>query len=152
MICAILYINMSDTSFDAPDDTIYYGPQMVINITEYDRRRNPDMNMFIIYDTDEDLIYVYGSRGYEPRGNITYSKYVKTFSNYNDLYNFIYLTMGFSDHHRVSVSVNLLENLTNYCEYDAFKNNISRSNEIVAYDNIQLPKRLLFKCISAFLC
>ena len=152
MIYAILYIHMADNTNYLPDDIIYYSPHMVINITEYDYRRNPDMNIFITYDTDEDLIYVFGSRGYEARGNIEYAKYVKTFSNYNDLYNFIALTMGFIDGHRISISVNILEGLTNYCEYDELKNKVSRANEIVAYDNIQLPKRLLFKYISAFLC
>lgn len=136
----------------APDDTTYYAPRMVLNITEFDTRGIQDMDMFLVYDEDEDLIYVYGSRGYEPNGDVQYEKYVKSFATYADLYNFISLTMGFQDRHRVNVSVNLMSGLTNYCEYDAYKNNVCRENEIVAYDNIHLPKHMLLKYISAFLC
>ena len=135
----------------APDDTIYYPPKIILNITEYDRGRNPDMNMFLVYDDEDDSVYVYGSRGYETHGNIDFAKYIKSFSNYNDLFNFISLSMGVSDGHRVSISANLIAGLTNYCEYDAYAAGVCRANELVAYDNVRLSKRDFVKYINAFL-
>ena len=134
-----------------PDDIIYYEPKMVLNLTEHDRSGDVDMNTFIVYDDDEDLIYMYGSRGYESRGNTTYVKYVKTFSCYNALYNFISLSMGFGTNHRLDISVNLLAGLTNYSEYSDFVSKVSRSNEIVAYDNTRITKKELMRYIFAFL-
>jgi hypothetical protein len=134
-----------------PNDIIYYEPKMVINLTERDRSGDIDMNAFIVYDEDEDLIYVFGSRGYESRGNTNFVKFVKTFSCYNALYNFISLSMGFSTNHHVDISVNLLAGLTNFSEYSDFVSKVSRSNEIVAYDNTRITKKELMRYIYAFL-
>ena len=134
-----------------PDDIIYYDPKMVIYLTEKDQQGNTDMNLFIVYDEDEDLIYVYGSRGYESRNNTHFVKFVKTFSCYNALYNFISITMGFGVGHRLSVSVNQLSGLTNYSEYPDFLSKVSRTNEIVAYDNTRISKRDLMRYIFAYL-
>jgi len=142
-----IYVTMTTT----PDEIIYYEPKMVLNLTEHDRSGDVDMNAFIVYDEDEDLIYVYGSRGYESRGNTTYVKYVKTFSCYNALYNFISLSMGFGTNHRLDISVNLLAGLTNYSEYSDFVSKVRRSNEIVAYDNTRITKKELMRYIFAFL-
>jgi hypothetical protein len=134
-----------------PNDIIYYDPKMVINLTERDRNGEIDMNVFIVYDEDEDLIYVFGSRGYESRGHTNFVKYVKTFSCYNALYNFISLSMGFGTNHRLDISVNLLAGLTNFSEYSDFVSKVSRSNEIVAYDNTRITKKELMRYIYAFL-
>jgi hypothetical protein len=134
-----------------PDDIIYYAPKMVLYLTEKDHQGNTDMNLFLVYDEDEDLIYVYGSRGYESRNNTHFVKFVKTFSCYNALYNFISITMGFGVGHRLSVSVNQLSGLTNYSEYPDFLSKVSRTNEIVAYDNTRISKRDLMRYIFAYL-
>jgi hypothetical protein len=134
-----------------PDDIIYYDPKMVIYLTEKDHQGNTDMNLFLVYDEDEDLIYVYGSRGYESRNNTHFVKFVKTFSCYNALYNFISITMGFGVGHRLSVSVNQLSGLTNYSEYPDFLSKVSRTNEIVAYDNTRIGKKDLMRYIFAYL-
>ena len=134
-----------------PDDIIYYDPKMVLYLTEKDHQGNTDMNLFLVYDEDEDLIYVYGSRGYESRNNTHFVKFVKTFSCYNALYNFISITMGFGVGHRLSVSVNQLSGLTNYSEYPDFLSKVSRSNEIVAYDNTRIGKKDLMRYIFAYL-
>jgi hypothetical protein len=134
-----------------PDDIIYYDPKMVLYLTEKDHQGNTDMNLFLVYDEDEDLIYVYGSRGYESRNNTHFVKFVKTFSCYNALYNFISITMGFGVGHRLSVSVNQLSGLTNYSEYPDFLSKVSRTNEIVAYDNTRISKRDLMRYIFAYL-
>jgi|DEB19_MinimDraft_2_1074335.scaffolds.fasta_scaffold00006_44 hypothetical protein len=134
-----------------PDDIVYYEPKMVIYLTEKDQQGTIDMNLFIVYDEDEDLIYVYGSRGYESRNNTNFVKFVKTFSCYNAMYNFISITMGFGVGHRLSISVNQMAGLTNYSEYHDFVSKVSRSNEIVAYDNTRITKRELMRYIFAYL-
>lgn len=134
-----------------PDDIVYYEPKMVIYLTEKDQQGTIDMNLFIVYDEDEDLIYVYGSRGYESRNNTNFVKFFKTFSCYNALYNFISITMGFGVGHRLSISVNQMAGLTNYSEYHDFVSKVSRSNEIVAYDNTRITKRELMRYIFAYL-
>lgn len=144
----VIYSRMPSTT---PDDIIYYDPKMVLYLTEKDHQGNTDMNLFLVYDEDEDLIYVYGSRGYESRNNTHFVKFVKTFSCYNALYNFISITMGFGVGHRLSVSVNQLSGLTNYSEYPDFLSKVSRTNEIVAYDNTRISKRDLMRYIFAYL-
>ena len=47
---------------DEDTNTTYYDDQIVLNITEfYDGKR--DTNVFIVYDKDDELLYVYGARG-----------------------------------------------------------------------------------------
>ena len=48
--------------YDEDTNTTYYDSQIVLNISEfYDGKR--DTNVFILYDKDDELLYVYGSRG-----------------------------------------------------------------------------------------
>ena len=49
--------------YDKATNTTYYDNQMVLNITEYDRDKDKDMNVYIVYDNDDQTMYVYGSRG-----------------------------------------------------------------------------------------
>jgi hypothetical protein len=128
--------------YDEATETTYYDPLMVLNITEYDTNGKRDTNIFLIYDEEEDVYYLYGSRG-----NVRYSK---TFDNGDSLYNFISITMGFSENHKVSISVNYMEDLTNYDEYDELKSKVSRFNEVVAYDNVTLSKKRLLRYLNAF--
>ena len=128
--------------YDEATETTYYDPLMVLKITEYDTNGKRDTNIFLIYDEEEDVYYLYGSRG-----NVRYSK---TFDNGDSLYNFISITMGFSENHKVSISVNYMEDLTNYDEYDELKSKVSRFNEVVAYDNVTLSKKRLLRYLNAF--
>jgi hypothetical protein len=130
-------------AYDEATGTTYYDPMMVLNITEYDRKSEKDSDIFLLYDADEELYYLYGSRGYV--------KYSKTFDNIDSLYDFISLTMAFSENHKVSISVNYMEDLTNYHEYDELQSNVTRFNEVVAYDNIHLSKKRLERYLKAFM-
>ena len=133
--------------YDEPTDTTYYDPMMVMNITEYDKNNDQDMNAFILFDADDNLFYVYGSR----EGS-KYIKYVKTFENINSLYNFIYLSMALSEKHQISISVNYIEGLTNYDEFNEINEKITRYNEIVAYDDINgFSKKDFRQYVDAFL-
>ena len=129
--------------YDEATETTYYDPIMVLNITEYDANRNSDSNIFIVYDVDEDLYYLYGSRGH--------IRYSKSFDNEDALYNFISIVMGFSEKHMVSISVNYMDDLTNYDEYDELESKVSRFNEVVAYDNIVLTRKRFLRYLNAFM-
>ena len=131
--------------YDKATNTTYYDNQMVLNITEYDRDKDKDMNVYIVYDNDDQTMYVYGSRG-----NKKYVRFTKAFDNTSDLYDFISLSMGFSEKHTLSICVNYIEGLTNFDEYDEIHAKVTRSNEIVAYDNIMLTKKQFLKYIHAF--
>ena len=129
------------------ESTIYYDPMMVMNITEYDKNNDQDMSVFILFDTDDNLFYVYGSR----EGS-KYVKYTKTFDNVNTLYNFIFLSMALSENHQISISVNYIEGLTNYDEFNEINEKMTRYNEIVAYDEIVgFSKKDFRQYVDAFL-
>ena len=133
--------------YDEPTNTTYYDPMMVMNITEYDKNNDQDMTTFILFDADDNLFYVYGSR----EGS-KYVKYVKTFDNINSLYKFIYLSMALSEKHQISISVNYIEGLTNYDEFNEINEKITRYNEIVAYDDIDgFSKKDFRQFVDAFL-
>ena len=133
--------------YDEPTNTTYYDPMMVMNITEYDKNNDQDMSVFILFDVDDNLFYVYGSR----EGS-KYVKYVKTFDNINSLYKFIYLSMALSEKHQISISVNYIEGLTNYDEFNEINEKITRYNEIVAYDDIDgFSKKDFRQFVDAFL-
>jgi hypothetical protein len=133
--------------YDKPTDTTYYDPMMVMNITEYDKNNDQDMSVFILFDVDDNLFYVYGSR----EGS-KYVKYTKTFDNINSLYNFIYLSMALSENHQISISVNYIEGLTNYDEFNEINEKMTRYNEIVAYDDINgFSKKDFRQFVDAFL-
>ena len=129
--------------YDEATNTTYYDPVMVLNITEYDTNGKPDTNVFLVYDEDEDLYYLYGSRGHV--------SYTKSFCCSEKLYNFISIVMGFSENHKVSISVNYMDDLTDYDDYDKLQSKVSRFNEVVAYDNVTLSKKRLQRFLNAFI-
>jgi len=59
--------------------------------------------------------------------------------------------MGFGTNHRLDISVNMIAGLTNFSDYSDFVSKVSRSNEIVAYDNTRITKKELMRYIFAFL-
>lgn len=129
--------------YNEETNTTYYDPVMVLNITEYDTNGKPDTNVFLVYDEDEDLYYLYGSRGHV--------SYTKSFCCIENLYNFISIVMGFSENHKVSISVNYMDDLTDYDDYDKLQSKVSRFNEVVAYDNVTLSKKRLQRFLNAFI-
>jgi len=132
--------------YDEPTNTTYYDPQMVINITEYDREGDKDSNVFIVFDEEEEIYYLFGSRG-----GSKHVRYTKTFYCKNQMYDFLSITMGFMDKHTISISANYVNNLTNYDEYDDIKQKVSRFNEVVAYDDFTISKKDFRVFLNAFL-
>ncbi len=132
--------------YDEPTNTTYYDPQMVMHITEYDRDGDKDSNVFIIFDKDEEMYYLFGSRG-----GSKHVRYTKTFYCKNQMYDFISIAMGFKDNNTISLSINYVDNLTSYDEYDDIKRKVSRFNEVVAYDNFTISKKDFRICLNAFL-
>jgi hypothetical protein len=114
---------------------------MVLNITEYTESGKPDTNVFIVYDNDTESLYLYGGRADVVR-------YEKTFDNVTDLYNFVSICVASN---KLSISVNYLDGLTNYDDYDTFLKKVCRENEIIAYDNAGITKKRLEKYVNTFL-
>ena len=132
------------TYYDEDTNTTYYDSQIVLNISEfYDGKR--DTNVFILYDKDDELLYVYGSRGKSSK----YVRYEKTFEDVGVLYKFLSELVA---NHDISISANYLLDLTNHDDYDSLESKVNRHNEVVAYDNTRLTKRLLEKYVTGFLC
>jgi hypothetical protein len=132
--------------YDEPTNTTYYEPQMVINITEYDRDGDKDSDVFIVFDDEEEMYYLFGSRG-----GSKHVRYTKTFYCKNQMYDFLSITMGFMDKHTISISANYVNNLTDYDEYDEIKQKVSRFNEVVAYDDFTISKKDFRVFLNAFL-
>jgi len=132
------------TYYDEDTQTTYYDDQMVLNITEMHEGKR-DTNVFIVYDKDDELLYVYGARS----ENTKYVRYEKTFNDVAVLYKFLSELVA---NHNVSISANYLSGLTNYEDYDSLQSKVSRYNEVVAYDGTTLTKRLLQKYVTSFLC
>lgn len=131
--------------YDELTNTTYYDPQMVMNITEYDSDGDKDSDVFILYDEEQDAYCLFGSRG-----GSKHVRYTKTFYYKNDLYDFISITMGFKENHTVSVSINYVNCLTNYDEYDDIEKRVSRFNEVVAYDKFTISKKDFKMFLNAF--
>ena len=115
-------------------EPIYYGPTMAINIIEYDCDGDKDTELFIVYDEDDEMYYVYGHRG--SRNSKNYA-YFKSFSCMCALYDFIDLTCNIKDASSLTIQVNELDGLTSDSDYYDFKRKVSSRNEIVAYDNVE---------------
>jgi hypothetical protein len=129
--------------YDEATGTTYYGDQMVLNITEYDRDGDLDSNIFIVFDHDDELLYVYGSRGEKGR-----LRYEKTFCCASELYKFIKILVH---NHTISYAVHYVNGLTNYDDYDTLKAKCTKHNEVVAYDNANIYHADLKKYVNAFL-
>lgn len=127
----------------------YYGPTMVLNITEYDYDGDKDTDLFIVYDFDEDLFYVYGHRG---STKSKHDSYMRSFSCVRAMHEFISLTCCFEEMKSISIAVNQLDGLTSDSDYFEFKRKVNKRNEVVAYDNMPTigPKKLC-KWLRAYL-
>jgi hypothetical protein len=133
--------------YDEDTDTNYYDEQMVINITEYDDDDERDMDIFVVYDKEDRLFYLYGARSTDKN----FTRFMKTFEYVSDVYKFIELSTALKKNHRVSISVNSVSGLTNHDNYDDFYSKVSGLNEIVAYDNMFLSKKDFYKFVDSFL-
>jgi hypothetical protein len=135
----------TNSYYDEATKTTYYDAQMVLNITEYDTSTDDrDNNVFIVFDKDTQLLYLFGARS----ENEKFVRYEKTFDDITDLFNFISISIG---KNRISISINYLDGLTNYDNYDDFCKKVTKYNEVIAYDNARITQNRLTKYLNAFL-
>ena len=77
--------------WDESESVKYYEPTMVVEFRQLESTdkdcETEDMRVFMVYDEDEDLMYVYGSRKSESHMNQV--EFVKTFDNDDQLYDFL---------------------------------------------------------------
>ncbi len=116
------------------NEPTYYGPTNALNIIEYDKDGEKDTELFIVYDYDDELYYVYGHRG--PINSKHYA-YMHSFACTCALYEFISLTCNLKFNQSITIQVNQLDGLTSDSDYYNYKNKVSSRNEIVAYDNVE---------------
>jgi len=132
--------------YDKETGTTYYDPTMVIEFCQMenlDRHcKIHDMRVFMLYDQDDELIYLYGSRKSDKYPDqITFER---TFSCISHLYDFLNISMGFDQGYRVDTGIYCMSGLTNYSDFDSFANEKSKHNEITGY-NYQIMTKKTFK-------
>lgn len=136
--------------YDKKTNTTYYDSTMVIKLCQKENLNRDcekeDMRVFIVYDEDEDLIYVYGSRKSEEYPD--HIDFVKTFTCSCALYDFLNIILGIDAGYHVNTSVYCLSGLTNYSGFDDFDRETSKQNEISGYDNERLSRKRFYKYIN----
>lgn len=136
--------------WDDSESVNYYEPTMVVEFRQLESTDKDcdteDMRAFIVYDEDEELMYVYGSRKSESHRNQV--EFVKTFDTYDQLYDFLNIIMGFDEGYKVNTSVHFMDGLTDYSGFDDFARNASRTNEISGYNREKMTKKRFNKYMS----
>ncbi len=129
--------------YDESESVKYYEPTMVVEFRQLERTDKncdtEDMRAFIVYDDEEDLIYVFGSRKSDTHRN--QAEFVKKFDTHDQLYDFLNIIMGFDNKHRINTSVHFMPDLTDYSGFDDFVRNASRTNEISGYNREKMTKK-----------
>lgn len=116
-----------------------------------------DSSIIIIYDSNEDTFYLYGTRG-NNNGFQSYS-YTYHFGEISELCHFVKLVMNHASS-KISIDYNNIfiphEDL-DYVDFQYLKNKLNRDNEIIAFDNMNFKqvhlKQNLMKlfCISKYI-
>ena len=136
--------------WDDSESVNYYEPTMVVEFRQLESTDKDcdteDMRVFMVYDEDEELMYVYGSRKSESHRNQV--EFVKTFDTYDQLYDFLNIIMGFDEGYKVNTSVHFMDGLTDYSGFDDFARNASRTNEISGYNREKMSKKRFNKYMS----
>jgi len=100
-----------------------------------------DTQCFIVYDSDEDMFYLYGSRKHVNDTN--YCIYQKRFSYMKDLFSFLNVVMNL-DFHKVNIIIYHIPYVTSDADFDTFAELCSFRNEISGYNNIYIRNRKMF--------
>jgi hypothetical protein len=136
--------------YDEQTDTTYYDTTMVVEFRQLESLDEDcdaeDMRVFLLYDEDEDLIYVYGSRKSKDYPGLV--DFVKTFDSESHAYDFLNVIMGFDAGFLVNTSVYYMDGLTDYSGFDDLSNNASRKIEISGYDGQKMSKKAFKKYMS----
>jgi len=136
--------------WDDSESINYYEPTMVVEFRQLESTdkdcNTEDMRVFMVYDVDEELMYVYGSRKSESHKNQV--EFVKTFDTDDQLYDFLNVIMGFDDGYKVNTSVHYMDGLSDYSGFDDFVEHASRTNEISGYNREKMTKKRFKKYMS----
>lgn len=126
---------------------IHYESQPVLYIEEnYDGDKfATDMRTFIVFDKDENVFCLYGSRKCDKR-----KKYINYFLKYNtidDLYNYLLLAMN-TKVNTLNITAYFFSDLTSADTFDDFLQKTSKYNELFGYDNIFMNRKSFYKFIN----
>ena len=131
-------------------NTTYYDSTMVVELRQLENLDEncvvEDMRVFLLYDEDNDLFYIYGSRKSANHPGLV--DFVKTFDSVSHAYDFLNIIMGFDIGLLVNTSVYFMDGLTNYSEFDDFSKIASRKNEISGYDRQKMTRKKFKKYMS----
>lgn len=127
----------------------HYEHFFMLKIEEINTDNEIDTTCFIVYDHDDKLFYLYGSRK-----NSEFKKhciYQKSFYYLKDLYTFLKVVMNL-DEHNTNVIVYEVPYATSEANYDTFIEACKWKYEITGYDNLDISKYNMFsKFISTLL-
>lgn len=125
--------------YDEETDTSYYENTIVVEFRQLEKgTRNVDMRIFMLYDSDEDLIYLYGSRKSDDFPN--YPTFAKTFNDETQLYDFLDIMMDFT-RHRIDTAVHQIDYLTDVSDFDDIVRSINNRTELSGFDNVKITKK-----------
>lgn len=132
--------------YDEQTETKYYEPTMVIEFRQIESK-DPDcdvedMHAFIMYDDEEDLIYVFGSRKKDS------VQFIKSFDSEKHAYDFLEIMMGFDRGYFINTSVYYMSNLTDYSGFDDFSKNAIKHDELSGYDRELMTLKKFRKYLS----
>lgn len=103
--------------------------------------KTEDMRVFIVYDKDEELYYVFGSRKNEKLEKMC--EFVKTFTETTHLYMFLDILMDFKTY-TVDTYVHMMPYLTNNSSFNDFvKESKTKNNQISGYDDDKITMKQL---------
>ena len=132
--------------YDEETETSYYENTIVVEFRQIERDTNKvDMRVFMLYDAEDELMYLYGSRKSNEFPN--YPNFVKTFNNENKLYNFLDIMMDFS-RHRIDTAVHQIDYLTDVSDFDDIVRSINRKTELSGFDHVKMTKKECKKYIN----
>ena len=95
-----------------------------------------------MYDYEEDLIYVFGSRKKDS------AQFVKAFDSEKHAYEFLDIMMGFDRGYFINTSVYYMSDLTDYSMFDDFAEKAIRKDEISGYDRELITLKKFRKYLS----
>lgn len=125
--------------YDEETDTSYYENTIVVEFKQLEKdTRNVDMRIFMLYDAEEDLVYLYGSRKSNDFPN--YPTFVKIFSDRNVLYDFLDIMMDFS-RHQIDTAVHQIDYLTDSSDFDDIARSVNSRTELSGFDNVKITKK-----------
>jgi hypothetical protein len=133
--------------YDEATETKYYENTFVLELCQQDgNTQEIDMCVFILYDAEDDLMYLYGSR--KSKKHSKYPSFIKSFKSESHLYDFLSILMDF-DKQYINTTVHNIKYMTNLDEFDDIVKNIDKHSELTGYDNIKMTKKYYKKHMSA---